>query len=301
MNKYSARFSSWLFLAFLLVASPARVQSRVAPPDMLDGARLIYETEIAAGDYQLVTSSIKKINGQWRAEKLQLVTGSIKRATYELKPAPGFRQVERQLLDFYKSSTAYRLVFNCDGLDCGSSSGWANEFLNVKQLFGLDSFQNYSVWETGNPERRGYVVLYLVQRGNKRTYLQWDQITLGADASATLQPEAVEQALASTGHYRVPDFSLDPDGAPRISDRSVAVLRAYFARNQGKRMRLVGHAYDGGELKAEQEKSRLYAAFVLQSLREAGVATDTISVHGVGSLAPAGLPTQARVELIAGN
>ncbi len=301
MKNCSARALSSLFLGVLLALSWSGVQAQVAPPEMLDGARLVYETGAATGEYRLVTSSIKKVNGQWRAEKLQLVTGSIKRATYELKPALGFKQAERQLLGFYKASTAHRLLFNCDGLDCGSSSGWANEFFNVKQLFGMDSFQNYSVWETRNGASSGYVVLYLVQRGNKRVYLQWDQITAGPDMAAALQPEVVEQSLARSGHYRVPDFTLDAAGAPQISERSIAVLRAYFANNKGKPMRLVGHSYEGGKLDAEQAKSRLYATFVLQSLREAGVATDAITAHGVGSLAPVGLPKQPRVELITGN
>src|SRR5690606_9699632 len=134
---------SILVISLVLATSAAG-----ADPEKLgifDDARLMFDAQQNDGTYQLVTSSIKKVNNQWRAEKQQTLNGKVKRETYELPSSVSFSHAKRKLLDYFVGRQGYRRVFTCDGLDCGSSSGWANEFLNVKQLFGLDNYQNYSV------------------------------------------------------------------------------------------------------------------------------------------------------------
>ena len=175
-----------LMLAVALFLQASLTVAATEKLDILEGARLMFDARQEDGTYQLVTSSIKKVNNQWRAEKQQTLNGTVQRGTYELPSSVTYSHAKRKLLDHFVGRQGYRRVFTCEGLDCGSSSGWANEFLNVKQLFGLDNYQNYSVWEmTG--QRKGYVVLYLVQRGNRRIYLQRDVIDLAAPPAGQVQ------------------------------------------------------------------------------------------------------------------
>lgn len=267
---------------------------------ILDGARKMLEAQQDDGNYRLVTGSIKKVNNQWRAEKQQNLTGRVTRETYELQSSVTFSHAKRKMLDYFVGRQGYRRVFTCDGLDCGSSSGWANEFLNVKQLFGLDNYQNYSVWEmTG--QRKGYVVLYLVQRGNKRIYLQRDVIDLAGEQPGQVDVREIEQTLTRIGYYRVPGFELDASGAPRLSAAGLESLKSFLARSGDAHWRLVGHDYSNAGPEAEQEKSLLYAAFVIQQLRDAEAPVDRITAHGVGSLAPESAPGMPRVVLVPGS
>ncbi len=266
--------------------------------DILEGARLMFDARQEDGTYRLVTSSIKKVNNQWRADKQQTLNGIVKRETYELQSSVTFSHAKRKLLDHFVGRQGYRRVFTCDGLDCGSSSGWANEFLNVKQLFGLDNYQNYAVWEmTG--QRKGYVVLYLVQRGNRRIYLQRDVIDLAAAPAGQVNVSEVERRLTRIGYYTVPGFQLDASGAPRLSAEGVETLKA-FLEHSDARWRLVGHDYGRDNLEGEQERSLMYATFVMQQLRAAEADVSRLTVHGVGSLAPESAPGVPRVVLVPG-
>lgn len=285
-------------LGLMLSASMAWTDS--GKPGFLNDARLMFEAQEEDGNYQLITSSIKKVNNQWRAGKQQNLSGRVTRETYELQPSVTFSHAKRKLLDYFVGRQGYRRVFTCEGLDCGSSSGWANEFLKVKQLYGLDNYQNYSVWEmTG--QRKGFVVLYLVQRGNRRIYLQRDVIDLSAAQGSSVEIHNIEQALTRYGYYTVPGFELDASGAPRLSAAALESLKAFLARNGDTFWRLVGHDYSNDGLKSEQERSRLYASYVVQQLRDAEVEVDRLSAHGVGSLAPDSAPGMPRVVLIPGS
>lgn len=285
-----------LMLAVALFLQASLTVAATEKLDILEGARLMFDARQEDGTYQLVTSSIKKVNNQWRAEKQQTLNGTVQRGTYELPSSVTYSHAKRKLLDHFVGRQGYRRVFTCEGLDCGSSSGWANEFLNVKQLFGLDNYQNYSVWEmTG--QRKGYVVLYLVQRGNRRIYLQRDVIDLAAPPAGQVNISEIEQRLTRIGYYTVPGFQLDGSGAPRLSAAGMETLKA-FLESSDARWRLVGHDYGRGSLESEQERSLMYATFVLQQLREAETDVSRISAHGVGSLAPESAPGVPRVVLV---
>lgn len=286
-----------LLLVAVMVLQASMCRADAGDLGILEDARLMFEAQQDDGNYQLVTGSIKKVNNQWRAETQQILNGRVTRETYELQSSVTFSHAKRKLLDHFVGRQGYRRVFACEGLDCGSSSGWANEFLKVKQLYGLDNYQKYSVWEmTG--QRKGYVVLYLVQRGNRRLYLQRDVIDLAADQPEQVETHEIEQSLARYGYYTIPGFKLDGSGAPRLSAAALEALKSFLARGGDSRWRLVGHDYGNDDLESEQKRSQLYASFVIQQLREAGVPVDRLSAHGVGSLAPDSAPGVPRVVLI---
>lgn len=125
--------------------------------------------------YRLGLGAQKKIDGIWRAERLMLLKGRLERLTIEL-PA-GFLLVDG--LYFYEDSLSLnteKLVYGCEGRDCGSSNSWANDHFKVRQLYGMEAAQVYRVYQ--DELKENYWVIYAVTRGNNRNYLQVEHLRM---------------------------------------------------------------------------------------------------------------------------
>lgn len=268
--------------------------------ELLSGGRLVYEAAPAKMEYRLVLSSIKKINNQWRAEKEQKLVTVVDRNTYQLSDLLSFREARESLTARIAGSRDLQLAYFCEGLDCGSSNGMAIEVLKVKQLYGLDNYQYYAVVEGLNAQgKKQLVVLYLVQRGNKRIYLQQDTVFIEGEDQLGLVPDAktLQSALSAQGYFVLSGFSAE-EGAPQVPPQMIDSLTDMLRRNAGLSIRIVGHDYDGGDLQAQIKRSTGYAEVIREALVEKGIAENRMTAHGVGSLAPVGERGQARVEVI---
>lgn len=136
------------------------------------GATIVAESAFEPAYYRLALGPQKKISNVWRAEQSEQHSGLLRRLTQEL-PA-GFSRDE--VLSYYEKTLSLdseELLYGCAGRDCGSSNSWANSHFNIQQLYGLDQAQDYRAYKTGDSE---WLVLYLVQRGNKRMYMQLEQL-----------------------------------------------------------------------------------------------------------------------------
>lgn len=159
------------WLVFALCAWPLQA---AAPIELavFPGAKVVAETSFEPTFYRLALGPQKKISNVWRAEYSANYSGQLRRLTLEL-PA-GFTREE--VLSFYLQALELEdaeLLYGCGGRDCGSSNSWANSHFNIKQLYGLDQAQEYRAYKTGSNE---WLVLYWVQRGNKRQYIQLEQL-----------------------------------------------------------------------------------------------------------------------------
>lgn len=136
-------------------------------------AKVVASSGPEASYYRLGLGAQKKIKNIWRADKLEAVSGDLQRLTLEI-PA-GFT-IDDAMAFYAQSLSLQELeeVYSCDGRDCGSSNSWANNHFLVRQLYGLDQSQRYRVYR--NSISGDYTVLYLVQRGNKRIYLQLERL-----------------------------------------------------------------------------------------------------------------------------
>jgi hypothetical protein len=265
--------------------------------DLARSGRVVFQSQPSQGDYHLVLSSIKKVNNQWRAKEQVVSRATISRMTLELEDRTAYPEARRQLQKDMEAASGLRPLFECFGLDCGSSNGWANEFLRVKQLYGLDTHQYYVVLATPESgESRTYVVFYLVQRGNGRIYLQQDVVRSGAGPVLPALEEAV-QRIERQGAWVVPGLNLDAV-EPRIADNSIDLLLALLQRQPGSVLRLVGHDYKAGSLQERERRSLFYAQWLRDRLIDRGAAPERLTAHGVGHLAPGGRGAEARVEVL---
>lgn len=305
MNKVSAvMFKHWLaVVGFCLFSFSAHGDAALAVKEgIVDEARVMFEQPITQQEqsYRMVLSAIRRVNNEWRAGSERQVRARVARKTYELKDPDSFGALQTQLERRIDASPKMQWVFRCLGLDCGSSNGWANEFFQIKQLHGLDNSQFYAVLQESEDARPArYHVIYLVQRGNRRVYLQWDTLIPTGSSEAQLTSALLGRVLEENRYMVLPGASIR-GGELVVTEAVLAAVRDFLQQNPRARLRLVGHDYESGELSAQKERSLGYAQQALEAIvKEAkDIDRQRLSAHGVGSLAPAGGSRQARIVLL---
>ena len=133
----------------------------------LDAQRKVFQSSEAGSEYRLTLSALKTVNASIVSEREIVVRGDIDRTTYEFLPSLKRREAWA-LLSRTLIGQQYRELYSCDGLSCGSSNAWANNRFRIKQLYGLDQTQKYRVYAV---DGFNYLVLYFVERGNRRVCL----------------------------------------------------------------------------------------------------------------------------------
>lgn len=289
MKKYQFTF---LWVLFCTYAAIARGQEF---SELFAGARVMYETQSKDAHYLLVLSPPKKVNSEWVFERSERIQGNVSERTLELPNNYSFQDVSDRLDRFFKGEQG-RLLFACSGLDCGSSNAWANEVFGIKQLYGLDPMQEYQVWELSQNDSYRYVISYLVQRGNRRTYLQLDMlipISKAQSLALTADPKSVLNLLLSDGYYVVPG-----DVQNLQANAHVRVLAAALKMRPMQKFAIVGHSYAARKPEQRREQSLALAKQLLDQLKALGVREGQLITEGVGALAPQRKSGQQRLELV---
>lgn len=260
------------------------------------GGRVVYESQPAQREYRIALSGLKKVNSQWRVSREEKVQGLVERKTVELASSTTYSESKKQLEEALARMQGARAMFTCEGLDCGSSSGWANHIMGNKILYGLDQYQYYRVLRMEQNGETIYAVYYLVQRGSGRVYLQQDIVRASADAETREVTEAsLHRHLTDRGYWTI----LGNDSAPQtMSIKEVALLAALMGKNPNWRLAVVGHNYQKQPLEEQRERSLLHAKLIEKQLVDAGISASRIKSWGLGSLAPAGKVSNMRVELV---
>ena len=143
--------------------------------DIHDQAYTIHAKEKKLENYRLALGIYKKTRNRWQPESSRRLAGKLNSQTIELSenydPEEVFNFYRKQLLPQQTS-----ILFSCKSRDCGSSNVWANNHFGIRQLYGLDQFQFYGVyqWQLEPDSPTHYITLYTVRRGNNRVYAQID-------------------------------------------------------------------------------------------------------------------------------
>lgn len=234
--------------------------------------------------YPLTLSALKKINGQWQAEYQQAVLGDVRRLTYELKRPYTLRSAWDRVQQYF-SKRGDQLIFECTGLSCGSSNAWANEHFAVKQLYGLDLSQHYQVWKSNREKDNVIEIIYLVERGNRRVYLQRDTLK-PQDFPTSLVPSA---AVLAKYFYRdreimLAGISFNNDQINIDSNGLRPFVRAF---NQQPFRPLEIVVYDDVKDVSDNKRALDYAQSVAAALIKLGIQKGRIRLKGI-----AGEPSQ---------
>lgn len=255
-------------------------------------ARTLSETQSQSGDYRLSLGTLKKVDGDWRAEREQTLSGELSRLTQELEEGHS----EKEAFEFYRQQILKmggQELFVCESRRCGSSATWANQRFGIKELYGLDQHQHYSALaldlENG---QRAYVALYTVRRGNKRSYAQVDILTSSTRAELVSSPEVVAERLRGGGQFRLPELN---NG--KLTDNQLTAIVSALRAERGWHIAIVGVDTGAGTLTEQQQRSLATATAIQQQLVAAGLSAERLQVFGLGGLMPAAVPA-GRVQSV---
>ncbi|WP_339064644.1 DUF4892 domain-containing protein [Teredinibacter turnerae] len=243
---------------------------------LFSGSRQMYAGTSNEPRYRFILSAPKKIDGRWQFDREEQVSAAVASRTYELAQSIRLRDAVAALDDYVRSLNA-RLLFLCDGLDCGSSNVWANEVFEVKQLYGLDQTQAYRAWELKVERGAAFLVAYLAQRGNGRLYAQVELLTIAGVDRLHLHASraSILNTLNAAGYYTLADV---PEDVSALADALISrpTLTVY----------LVGHAYGREPLAVLVSRSQQLARQLKEKLEAQGVRATQLIAEGVGPLAP---------------
>lgn len=258
--------------------------------------RVVYESSAANSTYNLSLGVPEKINGVWTVERERKLTGELSRKTIEVDDSLDFDEVVESVFTTFNAD-GIQPLFYCAGLECGSSSAWASYRLGIKQLYGLDGKQHVWVWATENEYRSQYVTVYLVQRGNRRVYFQFD--TLSTAKAQTIAPDlsVILNDLQRLGYYELRQLVV-VDGVVQVHEDELRALRSALFKQPLLSLYVVGHDYAVPK-QSQQARSLLLAKRVLQLLTEQGVQERRLEAWGIGAVAPEGrADAMIRVQLV---
>lgn len=118
--------------------------------------------------------SVRRISGQLRFSDELTVRGDRHYATWQLSPVHMADAAFTQSRELLQEQGA-RLLYWCEGRDCGPSNLWANAVFGNARLYGPDDGQVYALLAGDNTQE--LFALYAVTRGNGRNMLHVEQFS----------------------------------------------------------------------------------------------------------------------------
>ncbi|WP_439133642.1 DUF4892 domain-containing protein [Pseudomaricurvus sp.] len=248
-------------------------------------ASVMFESQSEVTDYILTLGTLKKVDGRWRAEREQRLSGQLSRLTQELEE----RRSEEEAFEFYRDQALKmggQELFLCESRRCGSSGTWANQRFDIKQLYGLDQYQHYSALAINLKDgQQAYIALYAVRRGTGRSYVQVDILTTSNRINLFSSSEVVTERLRGGREFRLPELTdgqLEPEQLEAVVN-ALRVQRSWY-------IGIVGLDVAAGTIEQQQARSLESATRVLKQLVEGGISEDKLRAYGVGGLAPNSIP-----------
>jgi hypothetical protein len=187
MSSHKQVMSFILFISWSLLSI---VSTQVAAADeAFPRATLVQSEEFDDTEYRLVISGLQRRQTVTSGKVERLLNGDVKRELWQLSSNHNLSQV----MDHYLNQWAGEVLYQCDGLDCGSSNFWANKIFNNAKLYGRDTKQSYAV--VIDPKQKDKIhVLYAIQRSKQTIYFNIDEV----DSSDAVENDAVESQAIIT-------------------------------------------------------------------------------------------------------
>lgn len=143
-------------------------------------AESVFQAEVEMPEYRMITGRLSVIGNQVSTQGELLLQGTLGRRTDEIPRAHAVGEVVQHYLSALKAAGG-RLIYRCEGRDCGRSNDWANQIFRLANLYGLDRDQAYFAGWLPSATREGRVVtVYVVRRGNQRVYAHQEWMTADA-------------------------------------------------------------------------------------------------------------------------
>lgn len=241
---------------------------------------------------ELVLSAAEKHRSELRAEQVLRIDAPLRAVTYQMPAGTPPRSV----VNHYQRLLGNTSVFQCQARDCGRSNQWANQIFKQAILYGPDANQFYLVAQLRDGDQSRVLSVYVIQRGNKRTYAH--VVELRPEEAVQFDPNMLlQQKLSSEGYLIVDGASPAADGT--LNQAAIAVLQSLreplqiFARNT---IYVVCHMQGSNSAEQLLERSSACARSAVEELSQGG--GPTLLPFAAGPLLPRPHAAATRVELI---
>lgn len=289
-RRWHGRLAAGLSMLMMILAGAAAAQDYTTydrfPESSIEERRV--ETDAV---YRLPLGRMQQADGGGsQPERAERLSGRLTRITYSIPetydPQEVFRFFREQLLE-----GGQRMLFQCQGSRCGSSSYWANDVFDKRILYGRDENQYYlasSFQSVGAEEPvSGYAALYVIRRVNGDLYAHLDFLEPRDQAATAISatPQALLQQLRERGGVVLRNIRFGEQDRI-IEDSGVDVLVRVLQMETLLQVYLVGHLQGDQPLETLVERSEQRAGNLRDRLVDEGVASDRLTARGVGPLAP---------------
>ena len=242
-----------------------------------------------------ILSSAQRIRREVTFERVIKVFGPVSSHTYQM-PSDLKRSNVTEWFKQQIASLGGRIEFECEQRDCGRATIWATDIFRERVLSASDVNQNYLAVSIDKDDVQHLVMIYIVERGNRRVYAHVVEI-IPNERVAIDTPVDVSSELLRYGTVRIPNVVPDSQGA--LSAEALAELEN-LAKNElqefsSDEIYVVCHV-NGPHRTAELlEYSDECAAKVVAIFEEEGLNTVPF---GTGPLSPFERTAVSRVELV---
>ena len=253
--------------------------------------------EISEQDEPLnfILSSAQRIRREVTFERVIKVFGPVSSNTYQM-PSDLKRS---DVTDWFKQQIVTlggRIEFECEQRDCGRATIWATDIFRERVLSASDVNQNYLAVSIDKDEIQHLVMIYVVERGNRRVYAHVVEI-IPSERVTIDTPVDVSSELLRYGTVRIPNVVPDSQGA--LSAEALSELEN-LAQNElqefsSDEIYVVCHV--NGPYRTEEllEYSEDCAAKVIAIFEEEGL---NVVPFWTGPLSPLERTAVSRIELV---
>jgi len=125
-------------------------------------------------EYLLGLGAVQKIRSRWQFKDSEVIVGELERITWQIQE--GFTAEEGFAWLRARLPADAQLLFECEGRACGSSAQWASRIFEERVLYGHVDRQHYGAWRVASEEGTWTLVLYAVDRANRRHFIRLDRL-----------------------------------------------------------------------------------------------------------------------------
>ena len=241
---------------------------------------------------RFVTGSVEKIRRELRLDRYVDVEGKKQTITYRIPDGTSLNQI-KSYVDDYLSDQSSKILFACQGQDCGRSTVWANDIFRQPLLVAPNKDQLY--WSAVVQPNAASTLLsvYVVKRGNRRLYLHLEIIS-GVEELSNVDVSIVDKLMRRG--YVVLEGIL-PNVFGNISSRELETIESLVVGlDSVSPLYVVCHLYGSDDVSTLITRSQSCAETVAERIRLEGV---EVKVFSAGPMAPRDGRPISRVELIA--
>ncbi|WP_370293316.1 DUF4892 domain-containing protein [Thalassolituus sp.] len=214
-------------------------------PEPFPGATIVESSQRDVSRYRLVLSELKHQQGDTFGETERRINGTLQRTLYDLPNGISLTEV----VNYYRQQlSGQHVLYQCAGIDCGSSHFWANDVFGIARLVSRDKDQAYIVTTRSNADRNELNLVYVSLRGGRQSKVLVDTLNTKDPllAGANIRSEVRHALAASSGWLPgmvINNGILDTQASAGLIEELQAV-----SASARQRLSLVVHCYEGARM-----------------------------------------------------